>query len=71
MVRKNLRDARRDLGMTQQELADRLGISLRHYQRVESGSTYGTLEMWDRLEEIFTVHQRVLREIHPGKEASR
>ena len=72
-MRKKLQAARKGRGMTQQQMADRLGISLRHYQRVESGASYGTFEMWDMLEDLFNIHQRVLREISttdPGPEAN-
>ena len=69
-MREKLKKARREAGLTQQAMADRLGISLRHYQRIEKGTSHGTYEMWDGLEELLNVHQRVLREIHLGKEAN-
>ena len=34
-MRENLRQARRDKDMTQQDMADELGITLRHYQKIE------------------------------------
>jgi len=67
-MRDNLRAARRAAGLTQQAMADKLGISLRHYKFIESGHTTGNVELWDKMEDLFNVHQRVLREIHPGKE---
>lgn len=66
-MRENLKKARKDAGMTQQQVADRLGISLRQYQRMESGISVGDISLWDMLEDVFNVHQRVLREIRPGK----
>lgn len=36
-MRKNLKDARKRLGMTQSEMADQLGISIRTYQSIEQG----------------------------------
>lgn len=72
-MRPNLKQARLDKGMTQQQVADHLGISLRYYQMLESGSVNGRFELWDELEDLFQVHQRVLREmpdIRHGKEAS-
>ena len=66
-MRENLKKARKDAGMTQQQVADRLEISLRQYQRMESGISVGDISLWDMLEDTFNVHQRVLREIHPGK----
>lgn len=66
-MRENLKRARREAGMTQQQVADKLGIGLRHYKKLESGETLGSIELWDELEDTFKVHQRVLREIHHGK----
>ena len=68
--RENLRNARKAAGMTQQQVADKLGVSYRQYQRIESGSAYGTIETWDALEDLFKIHQRVLRQMHPDQEAS-
>ncbi len=48
--------------MTQQQMADKLGIGLRQYQRIEAGVTIGTVELWDALEDLFDIHQRILRE---------
>lgn len=62
MSRPNLKRARTDKGMTQQQVADHLGISLRHYCRMESGEIIGFVELWDDLEDLFSIHQRVLRQ---------
>jgi len=64
-VRENLKAARRVAGLTQQQLADKLDISLRYYQRIEAGESGGSFEVWDALEDLLGVHQRILREI-PG-----
>ena len=61
-MRENLKKARRDAGMTQQQVADLLGISLRYYQNIETGDRTGDFTLWDMLEDIFDVHQRKLRE---------
>lgn len=58
-----LKQARKDAGMTQQEVADRLGISLRYYQKIEVGDRTGDFEIWDALEDLFGVHQRKLRSV--------
>lgn len=50
--------------MTQQAIADRLGIHERYYKAVESGERLGAIWMWDALEDLLGVNQRVLREIH-------
>ncbi len=61
-MRENLRQARLDKGMTQQDIADELGITLRHYQKIEYANLKGSFEVWDALEDLLGVHQRILRE---------
>lgn len=65
-MRENLKTARKAAGLTQQAMADKLGISLRYYQRIEAGENNGAFEVWDALEDLLGVHQRILREI-PNK----
>ena len=70
-MRKNLKEARQKAGMTQQQVAEHIGISLRYYQNIEAGSRTGDFEIWDNLEDLFMLHQRKLREIsdnHPVQE---
>ena len=62
-MRETLRQARRDKGMTQQDMADELGITLRHYQKIEYANLKGSFEVWDALEDLLGAHQRILREI--------
>lgn len=72
-MRENLKKARQAAGMTQQQMADRLHVSLRHYKYIEAGKVVGNVELWDDLEDFFSIHQRKLREIsenHPDKEDS-
>ena len=61
-MRENLKAARRAAGLTQQQVAEYLHISIRHYKFMEAGQTVGNVELWDSLEDLFNVHQRVLRE---------
>ena len=63
MIRRNLQQARKSAGMTQQQMADKLGITLRHYKKIEYGDSIGSIEVWDKLEDLFQIHQRVLREL--------
>ena len=70
-MRNNLKTARKAAGLTQQAVADKLGISLRYYQQIEAGDRTGDFFLWDALEDITGIHQRFLREIHPDKEDSR
>ena len=58
-MRAKLREARRKAGVTQQQME----ISLRYYQNIESGSRTGDFGIWDTLEDITGIHQRILREI--------
>ena len=62
-MRKNLQTARKAAGLTQQEMADKLGIGLRHYQKIEYAEINGSFAVWDALEDLLGVHQRKLREI--------
>ena len=70
-MRTNLQAARKAKGMTQQAMAERLGISLRYYQQIESGDRTGDFQIWDDLEDITETHQRILRAINPGKADNR
>ena len=73
-MRSKLKEARQKAGMTQQQMADALGIHLRYYKAMESGERLGSIDLWDKLEDITGVHQRILRETsssHPAPEDSR
>lgn len=60
-MRENLKDARKKAGFTQQQVAEHLGISERYYRFIESGARDGDFEIWDSLEDLFGIHQRILR----------
>lgn len=62
-MRENLKKARKEKGLTQQAVADLLGISLRYYQNIEKGDRTGDFTIWDELEDITGIHQRILREL--------
>lgn len=67
-MRKNLKEARVAAGLTQQQMADKLGLTLGHYQKIEYNKLNGSFEVWDALEDMLGIHQRKLREIsdnHP------
>lgn len=66
-MRANLKEARRRAGMTQQQMADRLEISINYYQKIEAGQRTGDFTLWDTLEDITGVHQRKLREISENR----
>lgn len=65
-MRERLQNARKAAGLTQQQMTDKLGISLRYYQNIEAGDRNGDFTIWDDLEDITGIHQRILREINPG-----
>ena len=62
-MRENLKNARKSAGMTQRQVAKYLEITEQYYQSIEYGKRIGRIEMWDKLEDLFKVHQRTLREI--------
>lgn len=70
-MRENLRRARKSAGLTQQAMADKLGIGLRHYKKIESGESLGSIPLCDEAEDLLGVNQRVLRETHHGKADNR
>lgn len=70
MAREVLKGARGAAGMTQQQVADHLGVSLRYYQSIEAGDFTGGIPLWDKLEDLFSVHQRELRRYDPGGDLS-
>jgi len=63
IMREKLKAARKAKGLTQQALADKLGVSLNYYQKIEAGDRTGDFVIWDALEDITGTHQRILREI--------
>lgn len=64
-MRKRLKEARQRTGMTQKQVAEYLGITVRAYQQIEAGEYQGKIEHWDSLEDLFSIHQRRLRELFP------
>ena len=66
-MRKNLKEARAAAGLTQQQMADKLGLTLGHYQKIEYNKLNGSFEVWDALEDILGIHQRKLREIEGSR----
>lgn len=60
-MRENLKSARKSAGLTQQATADKLGLTLNHYQKIEYGKLNGSFAVWDALEDLLGVHQRILR----------
>ena len=62
-MRKNLKEARMAAGLTQQQMADKLGISERYYKQIEAGQRTGDFTLLDMMEDLLDIHQRKLREL--------
>ena len=63
MSREKLKQARKDKGITQQAMADYLNIHISYYKKLEKGIQVGNIELWDRMEDLFNIHQRELRQV--------
>ncbi len=61
-MRNNLKKARKSKKLKQVEVAKYLNISLVQYQRIEYGMRNTTTDNWDKLEDLFGIPQRKLRE---------
>ena len=66
-MRHTLKKARQARGMTQRQVAEHLGIKERTYQNIEYAERNSKFEIWDKLEDLFGIHQRLLREVTPDK----
>ncbi len=51
-MRKNLKDLRKKRGFSQEEIDEKLGISARQYQRLEAGTSDGSVALWLNLKAI-------------------
>lgn len=51
-MRKNLIKARKKQCCTQLELANKLGITERHYQNLEAGTSKGSVDIWEKLKVV-------------------
>ena len=60
-MRMRLKEARKNIGLTQQLMADKLKITLRYYQQIEAGDRTGDYWLWDAIEDMTGIHQRELR----------
>ena len=60
-MRANLKKARQDAGLTQKQVAEYLKIDIRYYKDVESGERLGSIWIWDKLEDLLHINQRILR----------
>ena len=51
-MRKNLINARQNKNLTQVEVAKILEVSERQYQRLEAGTSDGSIKIWRKLKDI-------------------
>lgn len=51
-MRENLMNARKSKGYIQMQLAEQLGITMRHYQALEAGTSDGSIKVWEKLKTI-------------------
>lgn len=49
----NLITLRQNQKLTQKDIAAKLNISLKQYQRLEAGTSDGSIEVWRKLKKIF------------------
>lgn len=59
---RKLNTIRKEKGMSAREVSEKIGVTLRYYRQMESGERTGQANLWDSLEDIMGVHQRILRE---------
>lgn len=62
-MRIKLKEARVSKKLTQADVARYLNMRTASYQRIETGTRKGDVELWDALEDFFGIPQRELREI--------
>lgn len=55
MKRINLKCFRTKHKLTQQEMADRIGVPRAKYVRIENGTNSGKLEFWEMLQNAFAI----------------
>lgn len=62
VLARNIRQARRNMGITQQQAAELLGITQLHYGRLERGDRRTSLEQLEQIAEVFHVSPYTLLE---------
>ena len=70
-IRYNLKKERLKKQLTQKELAKLLNVSTSHYQAIELGARQGSIRIWDKLEDLFCISQRQLRETNKSEYLSK
>lgn len=52
LIRQNLINSRKAEDYTQKEISEKLGITPRHYQELEAGTSDGSIRIWKKLKII-------------------
>jgi transcriptional regulator with XRE-family HTH domain len=62
-MKKVLRDTRLNKCLKQTELAALIGLTKQGYWDIEHGRSKGSVNIWDKLEEVLGVDQKILRQV--------
>lgn len=54
-MNKSLKVMRARRGLTQEQMAERMGWSRQYYAKAENGKSIGSIRFWQRLQEAFDV----------------
>lgn len=68
MCRNNLKNTRLRMELTQKRMAELIPCDLRYYRRLEDGDMTGSVQLWDRIEDLLGKPQRWLREVQVWEE---
>lgn len=66
-MRLELKVLRTKSNLTQNQMADRLGVTRVNYLLIENGKSNGTLKFWDRLQSEFGLTPKKLDQIRKNK----
>lgn len=71
MVRMKLKMFRISNNLSQQEIADALGVPRQTYSMVERGQRRGSISMWSKIQETFNVSDSDMLKMHGCSEEQR
>ena len=54
-MRKELKLFRVEKGLTQKQIAEKLGVSVSTYNLIETGKNNGTIEFWEKMQKEFNL----------------
>jgi len=65
-----IRSERKKLGLTQGEIADKIGVTMQHYSRIERGEYIPSLPTFLRIKNFFKLETSILYEVEKNKVSS-